>query len=145
MRLVEALQRNHPDNVRRQPVSQALEESYEEEYMPRAPKSKPSPPVPPRPAKMPKKNKVKEVEAEEFFDESRVGKRGDWEGGLLEESVAGTLEANSKKIPLNIGQGTKLTMSNIGQYGKEPFLYGEEKSRKIPQYPTAVSEAQHNR
>ena len=80
---------------------------------------------------MPKTNKVQEPidlgesEVSPSFSPKLKQNKKEYEPSLLDQSVAGTLDANSKKIPLSIPHGNNtLTMSNIGGYGKEPFLYG---------------------
>jgi hypothetical protein len=54
----------------------------------------------------------------------------DWEKDFrLEESNIGTLDAMSKKVPLNLQGASKLTLSGIENMDKETFAFGKSNSQ----------------
>ena len=44
----------------------------------------------------------------------------------------GTLDAESKKIPINVQSGTKLTISGFQGYGNDNFNYGKSEPQFKP-------------
>lgn len=47
----------------------------------------------------------------------------EYEPNRFQQSEVMTLESDSKKIPINLPQNSKLTMSKLQNYGKESFMY----------------------